>query len=152
TARVDEIDRLLGLELGADDYICKPFSPREVVARVKAVLRRSLPEFQEEKLVLGPITIKSDSHRVIIGDTDLRLTPVEFELLRIMASKPFNVFTRSDLISKIKGRNFDGYGRAVDSHIKNLRRKIDELLPGNRIIQTAYGMGYFISVYQTIKD
>ena len=149
TAKVEEIDRLLGLELGADDYICKPFSPREVIARIKAVLRRSNPEPAEEKLTAGPITINPDSHKASVGDSDLRLTPNEFELLKVLVSRPGRVFTRSDLVSKIQGYDFDGYDRTIDSHIKNLRKKIDELLPGNKIIQTVYGIGYSFSVPQS---
>jgi two-component system, OmpR family, response regulator BaeR len=146
TAKVEEIDRLLGLELGADDYICKPFSPREVVARIKAVLRRSNPEPTEERLIAGPIAINPESHKATAGDADLRLTPNEFELLKVLISRPGRVFTRSDLVSKIQGYDFDGYDRTIDSHIKNLRKKIDELLPGNKIIQTVYGIGYSFSV------
>jgi two-component system, OmpR family, response regulator BaeR len=149
TAKVEEIDRLLGLELGADDYICKPFSPREVVARIKAVLRRSNPEPAEERLIAGPITINPDSHKATVGEADLRLTPNEFELLKVLVSRPGRVFTRSDLVSKIQGYDFDGYDRTIDSHIKNLRKKIDELLPGNKIIQTVYGIGYSFSVPQS---
>jgi two-component system, OmpR family, response regulator BaeR len=149
TAKVEEIDRLLGLELGADDYICKPFSPREVVARIKAVMRRSNPEPTEESLVAGPITINPDSHKATVGEADLRLTPNEFELLKVLISRPGRVFTRSDLVSKIQGYDFDGYDRTIDSHIKNLRKKIDELLPGNKIIQTVYGIGYSLTVPQS---
>jgi len=145
TAKVEEIDRLLGLELGADDYICKPFSPREVVARIKAVLRRSNPEPTEEIMVAGPIAINPDSHKATVGAADLRLTPNEFELLKILISMPGRVFTRSDFVSKIQGYNFNGYDRTIDSHIKNLRKKIDSILPGNNIIQTVYGIGYSFS-------
>jgi len=139
TAKVEEIDRLIGLELGADDYICKPFSPKEVVARIKAILRRSTPE---ERLVAGPITIKSESHTVIIKGSTVRLTPIEFELLKILISRPHFVFTRSDLVSKIQGYDFDGYDRTIDSHIKNLRKKISQILPGEDIIESVYGIGY----------
>jgi two-component system, OmpR family, response regulator BaeR len=148
TAKVEEIDRLLGLEMGADDYICKPFSPREVVARIKAVLRRSNPEPAEESLVAGPITINPDNHKVTVGETELHLTPNEFALLKVMVSRPDRVFTRSDLVSKIQGYDFDGYDRTIDSHIKNLRKKVDDILPGNKIIQTVYGIGYSINVPQ----
>jgi len=149
SAKVDEIDRLLGLELGADDYICKPFSPRELLARIKAVLRRSNPEPSELRLIAGPITIDPDNHKATAGEADLRLTPNEFELLKVLISRPGRVFTRSDLVSKIQGYNFDGYDRIIDSHIKNLRKKVDELLPGNKIIQTVYGIGYSLSVPQS---
>ena len=146
TAKVEEIDRLLGLELGADDYISKPFSPREVVARIKAVLRRSNLEPVEKILVAGPITINPDSHKATVGDSDLRLTPNEFELLKVMVSRPGRVFTRSDLVSKVQGYDSDGYNRTIDSHIKNLRKKVNERIPGNNIIQTIYGIGYSVNV------
>jgi two-component system, OmpR family, response regulator BaeR len=148
TAKVEEIDRLIGLEYGADDYICKPFSPREVIARIKAVLRRSYPETAEEKLIVGPITVNIESHRATIDNTDLHLTPNEFELLRIMVSRPGYVFTRSQLVSNVQGCDYDGYDRTIDSHIKNLRKKVDELLPGNNIIHTIYGIGYSFKVPQ----
>jgi DNA-binding response OmpR family regulator len=139
TAKVEEIDRLIGLELGADDYICKPFSPKEVVARIKSILRRSTPE---ERLVAGPITIKPESHTVTIGGSTIHLTPNEFELLKILISRPDFVFTRSDLVSKIQGYDFDGHDRTIDSHIKNLRKKISDSLPGKDIIESGYGIGY----------
>lgn len=148
TAKVEEIDRLLGLELGADDYICKPFSPREVVARVKAVLRRSHPEPGEEKLIAGPIVLRPTSHKTTINETDLHLTPNEFELLKVLMSQPDRVFTRSDLVSKIQGYDFDGYDRTIDSHIKNLRKKIDEHLNGQMVIRTVYGIGYTFNMPQ----
>jgi two-component system, OmpR family, response regulator BaeR len=149
SARSEEIDRLLALELGADDYICKPFSPREVVARVKSIIRRVCPEPQEESLTAGPITVNPDKHSVTVGATDLRLTPNEFELLRVMVSRPGRVFSRSDLVSKIQGYDFDGCNRTIDTHVKNLRKKVDGLLPGNRIIQTIYGIGYSVNVPQS---
>lgn len=146
SSRSEEIDRLLALELGADDYICKPFSPREVVARVKSILRRVCPEPQEVRLTAGPITVNPDSHSVTVGATDLRLTPNEFELLRVLVSRPGRVFTRSDLVSKIQGYDFDGCNRTIDTHVKNLRKKVEGLLPGTRIIQTIYGIGYSVNV------
>jgi two-component system response regulator BaeR len=148
TAKVEEIDRLLGLELGADDYICKPFSPREVVARVKAVIRRIRPELAEKKMVMGPLSIDNESYKVTIGGSDINLTPNEYELLRVMMSKPGRVFTRADLVSKIQGYSYDGYDRTIDSHIKNLRKKINEHLPDQKIIHTVYGIGYKIAFPQ----
>jgi two-component system, OmpR family, response regulator BaeR len=145
SAKVDEIDRLLGLELGSDDYICKPFSPREVVARVKAILRRIDPAPEEENLVAGPITINTDTHKAKIGDSDLCLTRFEFELLRTLVSRPGRVFPRSDLVSKTERYAHEGYDRTIVSHIKNLRKKIDDVLPGNTIIKTIYGVGYSIN-------
>jgi two-component system, OmpR family, response regulator BaeR len=146
SGKIEEIDRLLGLELGADDYICKPFSPREVVARIKAILRRVFPEPDEAKFVAGPITIIPESHNAMVGDSNLSLTPNEFELLKVLISRPGRVFTRSDLVSMIQGYAFDGCERIIDSHIKNLRKKVDEHLPGNNIIQTVYGVGYSVNI------
>jgi two-component system response regulator BaeR len=142
TAKVEEIDRLLGLELGADDYICKPFSPREVVARVKAVLRRTHPESTAETLAAGPIVIDISGHRATVNDSDLKLTPNEFALLRVLMARPGRVYSRSDLVSRIQGYNFEGYDRTIDSHIKNLRKKVSEHLPRQNIIRTIYGVGY----------
>jgi two-component system response regulator BaeR len=149
SAKIDEIDRLLGLEIGADDYICKPFSPREVVARTKAILRRYYPEPVEEQFVAGNLKIDPSGHKAIVGESDLHLTPNEFELLKALVSHPGRVFTRSDLVFKIQGYDSDGDDRAIDSHIKNLRKKMDDVLPGNHIIQTVYGVGYSINVPQS---
>lgn len=142
TARVDEVDRLIGLELGADDYICKPFSPREVVARVKAVLRRvSRPE-AATKLVVGDLTLDSAVHRATLGQEILDLTPSEFSLLKVLMTHPDRVFSRTELLDKVQGYQFEGYDRTIDTHIKNLRKKIAERLPGREIIRTVYGVGY----------
>jgi len=142
TARVEEIDRLLGLELGADDYICKPFSPREVVARVKAVFRRMHAEPRAHHLVVGPISLDEETHQVMIDKNVLNLTPNEFGLLKIMMSRPNRVFSRSELINRVQGYDFEGYDRTIDTHIKNLRKKIARRLPGQEIISTVYGVGY----------
>ncbi len=146
TAKVEDADRLLGFELGADDYICKPFMPREVVARVKAVLRRTYSHHTDEKLVSGPVVVNSTSHKAYISESDLHLTPIEFELLKLLASRPEQVFTRSDLIATVQGSDFEGYDRTIDSHISNLRKKMSQYLPGQRIIHTVYGIGYSFSV------
>ena len=146
TARIEEIDRLLGLELGADDYICKPFSPREVVARVKAVFRRLRAEPRTASLVVGSISLDDVTHQVAIDKQELNLTPNEFELLKIMMSMPNRVFTRSELISRVQGYDFEGYDRTIDTHIKNLRRKIAKILPNREIITTVYGIGYKFTV------
>lgn len=145
TAKVEEIDRLIGLELGADDYICKPFSPREVVARVKAVLRRAMPEPVQEQLIAGPIALNQLTHYVSINNQALSLTNSEFELLTVFMEQPERVFSRNDLISMVQGYDFEGYDRTIDSHIKNLRKKIDQQLPGQKMIQTVYGVGYKFS-------
>ena len=143
TARVDEIDRLLGLELGADDYICKPFSPREVVARVKAVLRRAFPKPDaKRRLNAGPLTLEEDTHQVLIDDYNLNLTPSEFGLLSVFMSYPNRVFSRSELLDKVQGYQFEGYDRTIDSHVKNLRKKIAAKIPDMEIISTVYGVGY----------
>ena len=142
TARVEEIDRLLGLELGADDYICKPFSPREVVARVKTVFRRVHAEPRTNNLVVGPISLDEAYHQVMIGNQMLNLTPNEFGLLKIMMRRPNRVFSRNELINRVQGYGFEGYDRTIDTHIKNLRKKIGRQLPGREIISTVYGIGY----------
>lgn len=146
TAKTDSLDRLLGFELGADDYICKPFIPKEVVARVKAVLRRTYPEQTIEKLVVGPIRMDVQQHKVTIRNEELRLTPNQFKLLHCLMSQPGCVVSRSDLVSKIQGYNFDGYNRTIDTHIKNLRKKMQRHLPDQEIIRSIYGVGYSIIV------
>lgn len=145
TAKVEEIDRLIGLELGADDYISKPFSPREVVARVKAVLRRTQPEPVSEQLIAGPIVLNRLTHYVSISSNELQLTNSEFELLTVFMEQPERVFSRNDLISMVQGYDFEGYDRTIDSHIKNLRKKIAKHVPGKQIIKTIYGVGYSFS-------
>jgi two-component system response regulator BaeR len=143
TAKVEEIDRLLGLELGADDYICKPFSPREVVARVKAVLRRMDPvEKEGEKLVVGTIALDEKTYQVKIEDQPLKLTPSEFTLLKLLLARPNRVFSRQDLLNLMRDYDFEGYERTIDSHIKNLRKKIAKRIPNKDVISTIYGIGY----------
>lgn len=142
TAKVEEIDRILGLELGADDYICKPFSPREVMARVKAVLRRSKPEISGKEIRMGPVCLDEERHTVSVNGNPLNLTPSEYGLLRIMLMHPDRVFSRADLISKVQGYDFEGYERTIDSHIKNLRKKIGDHLPEHQLICSVYGIGY----------
>jgi two-component system response regulator BaeR len=145
TAKVEEIDRLIGLELGADDYICKPFSPREVVARVKAVLRRANPEPLEKNITLGTMTLDETSHQVSMGGAGLELTPSEFRLLQVLMSEPGRVFSRDELLGRVQGYDCEGYDRTIDSHIKNLRKKIAAHLPGQEVIATVYGVGYKLS-------
>ena len=142
TARVEEVDRIIGLELGADDYICKPFSPREVVARVKAVLRRAYSEPETSRLAVGPISLDETTRRVSVNEEALNLTPSEFGLLKIMIAHPSRVFSRSELLDKVQGYQFEGYDRTIDTHIKNIRKKISEKLPGREVIHTVYGIGY----------
>ena len=138
TARVEEIDRLLGLELGADDYICKPFSPREVVARVKAVLRRSHGGLiQAEDLVLD-----ESRNMAMLKGQSLDLTVVEFQLLKLLGSDPGRIFSRNQLIDRIYHDHRIVSDRTIDSHIKKLRRKISDALPGQQFIHSVYGIGY----------
>jgi two-component system, OmpR family, response regulator BaeR len=142
TARVDEIDRLLGLELGADDYICKPFSPREVVARVKAVLRRSQSPPDGKQLVVGKITLDEHKHQVLVGGREVKLTPCEFQLLKALVAHPNRVFSRGELLNVVQGYDFEGYERTIDTHIKNLRKKVATMVPERELVSTVYGIGY----------
>jgi two-component system response regulator BaeR len=138
TARVEEIDRLLGLELGADDYVCKPFSPREIVARVKAVLRRN----QTREPVVCDIVIDDNRHQVSIKGNYLELTAVEFELMKILAADPGRIYSRSQLMDRIYHDHRIVSERTIDSHVKKLRRKIASVLPDEEIIHSIYGVGY----------
>mgnify|MGYP000850283249 FL=1 len=142
TARVEEIDRLLGLELGADDYICKPFSPREVVARVKAVLRRTEARKADKALVVGGLSVNPETHQVLVEGHELKLTPCEYSLLKALIGHPDRIFSRNELINIVQGYDFEGYDRTIDSHVKNLRKKIEKYIPSKEIISTIYGMGY----------
>lgn len=139
TARIEEIDRLLGLELGADDYICKPFSPREVVARVRTVLRRSggATILQCEGLVLDETRYRAELH-----GRDLELTAVEFRLLAFLAASPGRIYARSQLMDHIYPDRRLVSDRTIDSHIKKLRRKIEAAAPGAEMIRSVYGVGY----------
>lgn len=144
SAKVDELDRLLGLELGADDYICKPFSPREVVARVKAVFRRShnLSENEaEEKL----FQVDEEKLRISVNGVSLDLTPTEFRMLKLLVSKPGRVYSRTQLLEQCTQQDL-AFDRAIDSHIKNIRKKIVRLLPGQEVIHSVYGIGYRFEV------
>ncbi len=149
TARVEEIDTLLGLELGADDYITKPFSPREVVARIKAVLRRFQPEKAPTKIVQGPLALDEESRELFAGDTPVRLTPSEFQLLHILMSRPNRVFPRNELLDLVMGYTFEGYDRTIDSHVRNVRKKLEQALPGQSFIHSVYGTGYKFCLPET---
>lgn len=143
TARDEEADKVIGLELGADDYITKPFSTRELVARVKAVLRRSGGgTSQEDKLKVGDLVIDFERYEVRRGNEAIDLTPTEFRLLQTMARSPGRVFTRLQLLDAAQGYSFEGYERSVDVHIKNLRRKIEPDPKEPRFILTVFGVGY----------
>lgn len=139
TAKVDEIDRLLGLELGADDYICKPFSPREVVARVRAVLRRS--EGMDKPSDKG-LTLDIDTYKATINGNDLHLTAVEFQLLKVLSDQPGRIFTRSVLVDKIYSDGRVVSDRTIDSHIKKLRKKISAQVDDAELIHSLYAVGY----------
>jgi two-component system response regulator BaeR len=141
TAKVDEIDRLLGLELGADDYVCKPYSPRELVARVKNILRRALMSPQEVKAHSG---VETDPERMEakLNGVVLNLTPVEFRLLHQLSSHPGKVYSRAQLLDCVYDDHRVVTDRAVDSHVKNLRRKMEASLPECDAIKSIYGVGY----------
>lgn len=141
TARVEEIDRLLGLEMGADDYICKPYSPREMVARVKAVLRRLQPQTRPEGHADG-LTLDANSFRVSAEGREIELTAVEFQLLQTLYRQPGHIFSRSRLMDLVYPDQRIVSDRTIDSHIKKLRKKLIELLPGLELIHSVYGAGY----------
>ena len=143
TARDDELDKLLGLELGADDYLTKPFSPRELVARVRAVLRRAdrAPE-TAETIHAGDVVLDLPRMRAEVAGTVVDLTPTEFQLLATIAARPGRIFTRAQLLDALHGVAFESYERAIDSHIKNLRRKLEPDPRRPRYVLTVYGVGY----------
>ena len=144
TSRIEETDRLIGLELGADDYIPKPFSPREVVARVKAVLRRTAASgtVSAKVLELDDLTINMEEHTVILNGAIVDLTPTEFNILALMAAQPGRVFSRLQLLESAQGTTFEGYERTIDAHIKNLRIKIEDDPHHPARIETVFGIGY----------
>jgi len=151
TARVDEIDRLLGLETGADDYICKPFSPREVVARMKALLRRTV--IQAAPLQAGPMGFKHQDalHQITWCGKPLPLTQVEFRLLGLLLSRPGQVFGRARLLDVLHEDVRDVSDRAIDSHIKNIRRKLEQAGTGDSTIASVYGVGYRLDITGLVK-
>ena len=139
TARVDEVDRLLGLDTGADDYVCKPFSPREVMARVKALLRRAEGRVATMQ---RPWAVDDQGLRIAWRDRWLPLTPLEFRMLRLLLSRPGRVFSRAQLLDSVHSDIRDVSDRAIDTHVKNLRRKVQAVDPGADCIASVYGVGY----------
>ena len=142
TARDDETDKLIGLELGADDYVTKPFSPRELVARVRAVLRRRDRAGADDVLRVGELELDVPRMRLEVAGVVVELTATEFTLLAAMARQPGRVFTRAQLLDAIHGVAFESYERAIDAHVKNLRRKIEPVPHDPRYLLTVYGVGY----------
>ncbi len=150
TARVEEIDRLKGLDSGADDYICKPFSPREVVARVKAVLRRTYHEDHAE-LTAGPLRLDQTTHQVWVEESEVVLTPNEFGVLKVLLQRPGKVWSRESLLQQVQGYQFNGYDRTIDTHVKNLRKKLATYGLESSIV-TVYGIGYRFQLLEHSKD
>jgi DNA-binding response OmpR family regulator len=146
TARDEDTDKIVGLELGADDYVTKPFNPKELVARVRAILRRAgLQRAGGQVISAGELRIDPERREVRLAGREVHLTPTEFDLLRAMAEHRGRVFSRSQLMEAALGESFEGYDRAIDSHIKNLRQKIEPEPRRPRYVQTVFGVGYRFS-------
>jgi len=147
TARLEESDKLVGLELGADDYITKPFSMRELVARIRSALRRSgTGTSPSQVLRAADIVLDRDNHSVTVADRPVRLTPSEFDLLAILMTTPGRVFSRVELLERLEGTTFEGIARTVDQHVRNLRTKIETNPAHPRYIETVFGVGYRFAV------
>jgi len=143
TARDDTTDKIIGLELGADDYVTKPFDPKEIISRARAVLRRSdANPVSKSTINVGEIMIDTNKRLVRRGEWNIDLTPIEFDILRVMAENPGRVYSRMQLLDKVQGDAYEGYERTIDSHIKNLRKKLELDLEHPRYIITVYGVGY----------
>lgn len=145
TARDGEAERINGLDLGADDYVTKPFSPKEIMARIRAICRRLQPErrpIPDSSRQVGPIYLNLQSHEVKVGERLIALTPTEYKFLELFLAQPGRAFSRLQLIEHSQGYSFEGYERTVDSHIKNLRKKLGDLAGGPGDIKTVYGVGY----------
>lgn len=146
TAKLEEGDKVLGLELGADDYVTKPFSPRELTARVRAVLRRfDKATAQPEQLTIGELKLDRQTRQVLVADESITLTPSEFDLLAVFMAEPGRVFSRMDLLERIQGEAYEGYERTIDVHIRNLRTKIEPDPKDPTYVETVYGAGYRLS-------
>jgi two-component system catabolic regulation response regulator CreB len=153
TARSDEIDRVAGLEMGADDYIAKPFSPRELVARVRTILRRVArnavangePAAQRGRMVAGPLELDDERHRVQCGGRPVELSRYEYGILRVLMQRPGRVFTRDELLAKVWQDGSDSFDRTVDAHVKTLRAKLKAVAPGLEPIRTVRGSGYALA-------
>jgi DNA-binding response OmpR family regulator len=143
TARIEDTDKIVGLELGADDYMTKPFNPRELVARVRAVLRRTLGVAPAaEVLRAGALVLDAGGHQATLDGRPLDLTPTEFELLAVLLQNPGRAFTRLELLDRVQGDAYEGYERTVDAHVKNLRAKLGDDPRHPRYVQTVFGVGY----------
>jgi DNA-binding response OmpR family regulator len=143
TARVEETDRLIGLELGADDYVIKPFSPREVVARVRTIFKRTNAGAEKSDVVqVGELVIDIEKHTINLGNKPVELTPTEFQILLTLAKQPRRVFSRLQIMEQAQGDAFEGYERTIDAHIKNIRIKLEPDPKNPTYIQTVFGIGY----------
>lgn len=144
TARIDEIDRLIGFDVGADDYVCKPFKPKELMARIKAILKRVNKGQKKNSNVIakGGISLDIHNHKVLVEEQEVVLTLNEFNLLKLFLEHPNRVFSRQELLKITQGKYFESYERTIDSHIKNLRKKLTKADPNTCHIKSIYGVGY----------
>jgi DNA-binding response OmpR family regulator len=143
TARIEDTDKIVGLELGADDYVTKPFNPRELVARVRAVLRRATGATPTPEILrAGALVLDVGGHQATLDGRDLDLTPTEFDLLMVLLQNPGRAFTRLELLDRVQGDAYEGYERTIDAHVKNLRAKLGDDPRHTRYIQTVFGVGY----------